>query len=149
MKLYAQLLPLLGASCLVAFTSATPAQAAPKPCCYNNGDYFESSPSTCRRYGGRVVEADYCGRYDRYDDRRGYRRSNGPDIDFSIQLGDVVFAYSDGYYDRNRRWHRWRDARHRDWYRNNHRASYYDYVRDRERDRRRRDWRDGRRNDWR
>jgi hypothetical protein len=149
MKFYAQLIPLLGATCLVAFAGTTPAEARPKPCCYNNGDYFESSPSTCRRYGGVTVEQEYCGRYDdRYYDR-GYRRSSGPDVGISIRLGDVVIAYSDGYYDRHRRWHRWRDARERRWYRQYRSGSYYDYDRERDRDRRRRDWRDGRRDDWR
>lgn len=37
-------------------------RAASKPCCYNDGDYFYSSPSTCRKYGGRVVHYDYCQR---------------------------------------------------------------------------------------
>jgi hypothetical protein len=30
---------------------------------------------------------------------------------FSFDTGNVAFAYSDGYYDHNRRWHRWHDAR--------------------------------------
>lgn len=30
---------------------------------------------------------------------------------FSFDTGNVAFAYSDGYWDHNRRWHRWRDAR--------------------------------------
>jgi hypothetical protein len=37
-------------------------RVASKPCCYNDGDYFYSSPSTCRKYGGRVVQYDYCER---------------------------------------------------------------------------------------
>jgi hypothetical protein len=36
---------------------------------------------------------------------------------FSFRIGDVAFAYSDGYYDHGRRWHAWRGARERDWYR--------------------------------
>lgn len=37
-------------------------RVAAKPCCFNNGEYFTSSPSTCRRYGGRVVRYEYCER---------------------------------------------------------------------------------------
>jgi hypothetical protein len=52
------------------FTSAGAAdvlfqRVAAKPCCYNNGDYFNSTPSTCHKYGGRVVPYEYC--------ERGYR----------------------------------------------------------------------------
>jgi hypothetical protein len=147
MKNTGRLLALLGASCVVAFASAAPAEARPKPCCYNDGDYYNASPSTCRRYGGRVVPQDYCDR-GYYDDGYGYGRSQTR-IDFAIQLGDVVIAYSDGYYDRHRRWHRWRSDRERDWYRRHRHNSYYHMPRDRDRDHRRRDWRDGRRHDWR
>ena len=69
--------------------------------------------------------------------------------DFSISLGHVVFGYSDGYYDNNRRWHRWRHNDERNWYRQNRRASYYHMNHSRDRDHNRRDWRNGRRNDWR
>jgi hypothetical protein len=141
MRIAGTLSSILGASCLVAFATAAPAQAAQKPCCYTNGEYFNSTPSTCTNYGGRVVQQRYC-----RSGRPAYR-SDGPS--FSIQLGNVVIAYSDGYYDRDRRWHRWRNDGERNWYRQNHRASYYQTTRDRDRDRKRRDWRDGRRNDWR
>jgi len=48
-------------------------QVAAKPCCYNNGEAFYSSPSTCRRYGGRVVRYEYCQRafYGDYNDGYG------------------------------------------------------------------------------
>lgn len=156
MKTTGTLLSLLGASCLVAFAATTaPAQAASKPCCYNNGDYYEASPRTCRNYGGRVVQQEYC-RGDYYDDRgrygddRGdYGRRGGGDASFSIQFGNVVFGYSDGYYDRDRRWHGWRSDAERNWYRQHRRSSYHHMNRDRDRDRNRRDWREGRRGDWR
>jgi hypothetical protein len=153
MNITRNLLSLAGASCLAVFATAAPAEAREKPCCYNNGAYFESSPSTCRKYGGRTVPQDYCrGGY--YGDRGDYRGDYGPAYDndnttFSIQLGNIVFAYSDGYYDRSRRWHRWRNDRERNWYRQHRRTSYHETTRDRDRDRNRRDWRDGRRNDWR
>ncbi|MEI9888207.1 MAG: hypothetical protein WDN08_17260 [Rhizomicrobium sp.] len=65
-------------------------------------------------------------------------------VNFSITLGDVVFGYSDGYYDKNRRWHRWRNSQERRWYQSNHRNSFYNLQRDRDTDRNRRDWRNGR-----
>lgn len=36
-----------------------------KPCCYNpyNGGYARSTPSTCRKYGGYIVQDGYCGGY--------------------------------------------------------------------------------------
>lgn len=53
---------------------------------------------------------------------------------FSFRIGDVGIAYSDGYYDRSHRWHRWRNAREHDWYRVNYRQHYRGYNRDRDRD---------------
>src|SRR5665213_3801415 len=55
-------------------------------------------------------------------------------ITFSITLGNVVFGYSDGYYDQNRRWHRWRNAQERMWYQANHRDSFYNLRHDRDQD---------------
>jgi len=54
-------------------------------------------------------------------------------VGFSFRVGDVAFAYSDGYYDHNRRWHTWR-TRERDWYRTHYRASYRAMRHDRDRD---------------
>ncbi|MFM9863293.1 MAG: hypothetical protein ACKVRO_06775 [Micropepsaceae bacterium] len=76
---------------------------------------------------------------------RGYDRGG---VDFSIVLGNAVFAYDDGYYDRDRRWHTWQNDGHRDWYRRNHSRTYYNHRRDFDRDQYRRDWREGRRSDW-
>lgn len=153
MKYTGTMIALFGATCLGAMATAAPAQADTKPCCYTaSGEYANSSPSTCRKYGGRVVQQEYCqaGYYgnDRGYDRGYYDRDDG-NASFAIQFGNVVFAYSDGYYDRDRRWHGWRNDRERNWYRQNRRTSYYDTTRDRDRDRGRRDWRDGRRNNWR
>ena len=52
------------------------------------------------------------------------------------------------YYDRYRRWHRWRDDNQRNWYRKNHNRRYHHFRRDDDRDNRRRDWRNGRRDRW-
>lgn len=144
-----KLLSLVGASCLAAFATTAPAQAAPKPCCYtSSGTYENVTSSTCLRYGGRLVSQGYCGRgyYGRGNYGPAYQDGNAS---FSIQFGNVVIGYSDGYYDGNRRWHRWRNDRERSWYQQNRRTSYYHTTRDRDRDRKRRDWRNGRRNDWR
>jgi hypothetical protein len=90
-------------------------------------DWWEGRRSDWRFYGDR-------------DDRGG--------VDFSIMLGNVVFAYEDGYYDRDRRWHTWQSDAHRDWYRRNHARTYHSFRRDRDDDRMRRDWWEGRRDDW-
>jgi hypothetical protein len=44
---------------------------------------------------------------------------------FSFRMGDVGVAYDDGYYDHSRRWHGWRGAHERDWYRANYQRHYY------------------------
>jgi hypothetical protein len=137
------MLSLFGASCLFAFSTAAPAFADTKPCCHtSSGSYQNVTPSTCTKYGGRVVSQRYC-------QRGGYGPSRQTSTSFSITLGDVVIAYSDGYYDNNRRWHPWRNNDERNWYQKNRRASYHGVRHDRDRDRKRRDWRDGKRNDWR
>jgi hypothetical protein len=53
---------------------------------------------------------------------------------FSFRIGDVAFAYDDGYYDRGHRWHAWRHARERDWYRSHYRTSYRAMRHDRDHD---------------
>ena len=53
---------------------------------------------------------------------------------FSFRVGDVAFAYSNGYYDHRNRWHSWRSMRERDWYRMNYRANYRNWRYDRDRD---------------
>jgi hypothetical protein len=53
---------------------------------------------------------------------------------FSFRVGDVAFAYQNGYYDNSRRWHSWRNVRERDWYRNNYRRDYVARNYDRDRD---------------
>ena len=60
-------------------------RVATKPCCYNNGDYFNSTPSTCRKYGGRVVDYEYC--------ERGYRGS-----DNGRSWGGKPCCYSNGQF---------------------------------------------------
>jgi hypothetical protein len=144
MNTTAKLLTLAGAAGAIAFAMpAAPALADSKPCCYNNGEYFESSPSTCRRYGGYTVDYSYCSRYydggyGSYYDRGYYDR--GPSVSFSIDLGNVILGYSDGYYDRYHRWHRWRSDREREYYRKHRGHSYHHMRRDEDRSHRWRDW---------
>ena len=157
MKSIAKLISLAGATCLAALATTTaPAFAGSKPCCYNNGQYFNSTPSTCNRYGGQVLPQEYCrGNYrDDYGNYGypGYYGYNEPPrrsgVNFQFLLGDIVFAYSDGYYDRYRRWHDWRSDAERNWYYHNRRERYFDMRRDHDRDRYRRDWREGRGRYW-
>ena len=53
---------------------------------------------------------------------------------FSFRVGDVAFAYNNGYYDHNRRWHSWRNVRERNWYRTNYRRGFRAWNYDRDRD---------------
>jgi len=43
---------------------------------------------------------------------------------FSFDAGNVAFAYSDGYWDRDRKWHKWRNSREAREYRNRHGGNY-------------------------
>ena len=52
----------------------------------------------------------------------------------SIDAGDVMFAYRDGYWDRRHRWHAWADADDWRWYQLHHREHYYDWAHDRDPD---------------
>jgi hypothetical protein len=49
-------------------------------------------------------------------------------IGLSFRMGDVAFAYSDGYYDHGRRWHPW-SWRERNYYRDHYRNYYYRSMR--------------------
>ena len=142
MNTISRLLALVSATLLVSFADSTPVQAATKPCCTSNGDYYNSSSKTCRRNGGTIVSQRYCqGRWE--------RRGRDNNSSFSITLGNVVIGYSDGYYDNNRNWHGWRNENERNWYRQNRRDSYYHQRRASDRNQNRRDWREGKRRDWR
>ena len=119
MKLTGTVLSLLGASCLAAFATAAPASARAKPCCYNSGQYFNATPSTCYRYGGRVIQQEYCQRYSQSyygydqqyyggyygnDDRRRHRRHDrdnwggegGHDRDRHDRDDNRGYGYGDG-----------------------------------------------------
>ena len=42
----------------------------------------------------------------------------------TFDFGNVAFGYTDGYWDRDHRWHRWRNAEERRRYRELYRAHY-------------------------
>ena len=46
-------------------------------------------------------------------------------VDFSVTLGNAAFGYSDGYWDRDHRWHRWRNAAEHRYYREHFADHYY------------------------
>lgn len=60
---------------------------ASKPCCYNSGEYFQSTPTTCQRYGGRVVPFEYCQRA--YNQPWNYNGNN-------YSYGEKPCCYADG-----------------------------------------------------
>jgi len=152
-----KMIALLGASCVLALANVAPAQAAQKPCCYNNGHFEPSTPKTCYRYGGQIVDMRYCYRagygsqsyrYNDYDYDYDYDRRHRRGPTFAIVIGDIAFGYTDGYFDRHRRWHRWRNDNERNWYRKHHGKRFHGMRRDDDRDGQRRDWRHGRRQNW-
>jgi hypothetical protein len=53
-----------------------------------------------------------------------YRESS---VAIYIDLGDVSIAYRNGYYDHDRRWHRWRSDRERAYFSRRYRSHYRDY----------------------
>ena len=52
---------------------------------------------------------------------------------FSFDTGNVAFGYSDGYWDHDHNWHRWRDAREARMFREQNRERYWHRRHDRER----------------
>jgi hypothetical protein len=54
------------------------------------------------------------------------------DVSVGFNTGDVDFAYRDGWYDRDRRWHRWHNDDESRWYRRHYSRHYYDYDHDRD-----------------
>jgi len=58
-------------------------------------------------------------------------RSN---VAVTFDYGNVAFGYNDGYWDRDHRWHRWRNVEERRRYRAAYREHYYDWRHDRYRD---------------
>ncbi|MDO8287775.1 MAG: hypothetical protein Q7T44_01005 [Parvibaculum sp.] len=53
----------------------------------------------------------------------------------SLNFGNVAFAYSDGYWDNNRRWHRWSNANEQRRYQKQYHKRYNNHRHDRDDDR--------------
>ena len=57
----------------------------------------------------------------------------GSSVSVNVDLGNVSVGYRNGYYDHNRRWHRWRSDDERRHFRRAYRSRYSDYdYRDRD-----------------
>ena len=84
--------------------------------------------------------------HDRYWDWRhdrdpdlGWRVAGRPGVvvgvpGFSFAIGDVAYAYRDGYWDRTHRWHPWRSDAERIWWRDHYHDRYWDWRHDRDHD---------------
>jgi|SRR5690242_20708026 hypothetical protein len=55
-------------------------------------------------------------------------------IGIYFNTGDVAFAYRDGWWDQNHRWHPWRNQNEWRWYRAHYARNYYDWNHSRDRD---------------
>jgi hypothetical protein len=58
----------------------------------------------------------------------------GLNFGVTIDAGNVMFAYRDGYWDRWHRWHPWADPADWRWYRAHYAARYFDWVHTRDPD---------------
>ena len=65
-------------------------------------------------------------------------------FDFSISLGNAAFGFSDGYWDRDHRWHAWRNRDESRYFRTHYPEHYYSYRHDHDRRDRRQGWREER-----
>ena len=65
-------------------------------------------------------------------------------VDFSITMGNAAFGYSDGYWDRDHRWHRWRNRAETEYFRDHYSDHYYAVRHDRDRKDRDQGWRNER-----
>jgi uncharacterized protein YraI len=60
-------------------------------------------------------------------------------VGVTIAVPDIAFGFSDGYWDREHRWHQWRDHREAMAWREKNAEHYYDRRHDRDKDE---GWRD-------
>jgi hypothetical protein len=56
----------------------------------------------------------------------------GVGVGVGLGVGDVAYAYQDGYWDRDHRWHEWRNDEEMRQYKDAHRDRYRDYRHDRD-----------------
>jgi len=62
-------------------------------------------------------------------------------VDFSVSLGNAAFGYSDGYWDRDHRWHAWRNRQESQYFRDHYGEHYVASRHDRDRKDRDKGWR--------
>ena len=72
-------------------------------------------------------------RHDR-DPDMGWRVAVGPGPGLTFAVGDVQYAYYDGWWDRWHRWHPWASDAERIWWRNHYADRYWDWRHDRDPD---------------
>jgi|SRR3954462_7799983 hypothetical protein len=65
-------------------------------------------------------------------------------VDFSVSLGNAAYGYSDGYWDRDHRWHAWRNRDEARYFRDHYGEHYVDARHDRDRRDRLQGWRNDR-----
>jgi hypothetical protein len=56
------------------------------------------------------------------------------DVTVGVGPGGIAFGYADGYWDRGRNWHAWRNHEEAERWRAENREHYYDWKHDRDRD---------------
>ena len=55
-------------------------------------------------------------------------------VDFSVSLGNAAFGYSDGYWDRDHRWHAWRSRDEQRYFQSHYGEHYVNSRHDRDHD---------------
>ena len=55
-------------------------------------------------------------------------------VTVGFDVGNVAFAYTDGYWDRDHRWHRWHSHHDRDAFRRDHGDNFHAWGHDRDSD---------------
>lgn len=60
--------------------------------------------------------------------------ANAGNVGLSVNLGNVAFAYQDGYWDHGHHWHRWHNAREGRAYRAKMGHDYHNWNHNRDRD---------------
>ena len=65
-------------------------------------------------------------------------------VDFSVSLGNAAFGYSDGYWDRDHRWHTWRNKNEAQYFRTHNGEHYTGARHDKDRKDRDKGWRNER-----
>jgi hypothetical protein len=55
-------------------------------------------------------------------------------VTVGVGPGGIAFGYNDGYWDRDRHWHAWRNHEEAEHWRAENRSHYYDWKHDRDRD---------------